>query len=913
MIFFTMSGQRKSCWIVISLVVIIAGIALFYSESGVDKRKKHEKYLKEKMAAISQIPDQGKKNEKAADQPEMGVIQDYFMTFDPELGYVPRERLQQAYQEIRAGNKSNFKSTDALEWNGTSAEIGGRTRAIMWDPNDASGKKVWAGSVTGGLWYRNNITNNQSLWQPVNDFWSSLNISCITYDPNDKMTFYVGTGEAQTALITYRESSGVGDGIWKSSDGGITWSLLESTLSFEFITDIRVRNEEGNSVLYAGVTSGIYNGAIHQSEPSDGLFRSEDGGLSWVQVLPVIPGYGKPYSVADIEIGADGRLYVGTMQNIDTKGGATILFTDDGTPGSWTVFNEYVWIIQSQPTYNIPGRVILSCAPSNQNVVYAAIAAGYVDGFKRYWGRYIIKSSNKGTTWSQKNIPDTEYATIAWHALTIKVDPNNSSHIFTGGKDLWLSTNSGSSWNKISDWTLLYSGGGDDYLHCDHHAIEFKPGNSDVFITCSDGGVFYTSTATDPSPVFIEKNQGYNTLQIYTCDIHPQTGNPMYLGGLQDNGTLLFQNDPLSIFDVIDNGDGAFCCFDEDAPNFWLSSVYYNRYTVFQNGFQTDYLDYYSGVFINPADYDSKNNTLYANAVDFFGNPPNTILRVTGVGGNSSGNYIVLQTFVDVYYSHLKVSPVSPLFSTHLFIGSQSGQVFKVINAQSSPVVNEITGSNFPTAYVSCIAIGPTEDNLLVTFSNFGVQSVWLTNNGGETWRNVEGNLPDIPVRWAIFHPENDGQALLATELGVWSTTGLFDDEVSWVQEINGLANVRVDMLKIRQSDNTVLAATHGRGFYTAEYPLDPYLSVAKKKPFKLLVFPNPSNGIINVKVPQANSGITEIRVFDASGREVCFESFQAGNGFQTHQINLSERQKGNYIVEVISDGNSQVEKLVLE
>ena len=913
MIFFGLHHKRKAMFMAAFMMMLIAGTVFFYQDIRFDTRKKYEKFLKKKMTAILGKSLKSQQEVIGADQPEMAAIQDFFMTFDPAIGLIPHERLQKAYKETKEGQKNNLKSTASLGWSATESEIGGRTRAIMWDPNDPNGKKVWAGSVTGGLWYRNNITSNQSLWQPVNDFWSSLNISCMTYDPNDPMTFYVGTGEAQTALIIYRESSGVGDGIWKSSDGGNTWSLLESSLGFEFVTDIRVRNEGGNSVLYAGVTSGIYKGATHQSEPSDGLFRSEDGGLSWEQVLPDIPGYGEPYSVADIEIGADGRLYVGTMQNVDIKGGATILYTDDGTPGSWTVFQDYAWIIQGQQTFNIPGRVVLSCAPSNQNVVYAAIAAGFVDGFNRYWGRYILKSSNKGATWSEKNIPDPEYATIAWHALIIKVDPDNSNRLFTGGKDLWRSTNSGSTWDRISDWTLLYSGGGDDYLHCDHHAIEFKPENSGVFITSSDGGVFYTSSASSSQPLFLEKNQGYSTLQIYTCDIHPQAGTHKYLGGMQDNGTLLYDNGPLSIFDVIDNGDGAFCCFDKDAANLWMSSVYYNRYTVFLNGFQADYLDYYSGVFINPADYDSENNTLYANAVDFFGNTPNTILRVKGIGGNSNGDYIALPTFTDVYYSHLKVSPVSSSFSTHLFIGTQSGQVFKVINAQSSPVVTEITGSNFPVAYLSCIAVGQTEDNLLVCFSNYGVESVWFTTNGGETWRNVEGNLPDIPIRWAIFHPDNDNQALLATELGVWSTTGLMDEDVNWVQDINGLANVRVDMLQVRQSDNTVLAATHGRGFFTAEYPLDPYISISENELSGFSVYPNPTAGNFNVQVPSSNTGITEIKVFDGSGRAVYSERFQAGSGIQNHRINLHGKQKGNYIVKVISDGITRAEKLVLE
>ncbi len=911
--FFTTSPKQKSFWVATFLILAIAGTALFYHNNHSNKREIYHEFIKEKTAALPKFLKGNEKDEKAANQPEMAAIQDFFMTFDPALGYVPRERLHKAYLETKENAQSNFKSTASLDWSGTSAEMGGRTRAIMWDPNDAAGKKVWAGGVTGGLWFRNDITNDQSLWQPVNDFWSSLNISCITYDPNNPTTFYVGTGEAQTALYIYRESSGIGEGIWKSADGGQTWNLLETTLDFEYVTDIKVRNENGNSVIYAGVASGLYKGTVHQSEPSDGLFRSEDGGLSWEQVLPDIPGYGAPYAVADIEIAADGRIYVGTMQNVDIEGGATILFSDDGTPGAWTVYDDYVAFIQNNGYYYIPARVMLSCAPSDANIVYAAIAAGYTDGFNYYLGRYIIKTSNKGETWTEINKPASDWSTLAWHALIIRVDPNNPNRIFSGGLDMWKTTNGGTSWNKISDWSLMYYGGGDEYLHADQHALEFKPGSSSEFITSNDGGVFYTSSASSNYTVFEQKNQGYNTLQFYTCDIHPQAGVPMFLGGLQDNGTLLYQNAPLSIFDMIDGGDGAYCFFDKDNGNLWITSYYYNRYSVFLNGQQADYLDYYSGIFINPADYDSKNNTLYANAVDFFGNSPNTILRVSGVGGNSNGNFIGLQTNTDVYYSHIKVSPASPLLSTHLFIGTQTGQVFKVINAQSSPVVSEITGAEFPAGYISCIAVGQTEDKLLVCFSNYGVPSVWRTVDGGETWTNVEGNLPDIPVRWAIYHPQNDGQALLATELGVWSTTELNNDEVTWVQDINGLANVRVDMLILRPTDNTVLAASHGRGFFTAEYLLDPYVSVAEKEKSKISIYPNPSTGIFNIQFPAIKSGTATIRVFDASGKAVYSmevpESFNSHN----HQINLGSQQKGNYILKMILDGKSYSEKVVIE
>lgn len=125
------------------------------------------------------------------------------------------------------------------------------------------------------------------------------------------MIMYVGTGEAQTAVTIYRESSSIGFGIFKSVDGGQSWNLIPSTEDFAYITDIAIRNENGISVIYAGVVSGFYKGAQHQSTPSDGLYRSDDGGQSWQQVLPDIINKDLPYAPADIAIASDGRILWG--------------------------------------------------------------------------------------------------------------------------------------------------------------------------------------------------------------------------------------------------------------------------------------------------------------------------------------------------------------------------------------------------------------------------------------------------------------------------------------------------------------------------------------------------------------------------------------------------------------------------
>lgn len=900
-------STANKLYLIVLILAFGSAIVLKFSSSEKNHRDAYEEFLSEKMATIPEYSAEEIKNLPKPAQPDKAAIQNYFMTLDPKTGIVPKERLMKAYRQLNENPQT--KTTNSLQWEATSANMGGRTRAIMWDPNDPSGNKVWAGGVTGGLWYRNDITNDMDPWQPVDDFWSSLNISCITHDPNDPMTFYVGTGEAETALIIYRESSGRGDGIWKSTNGGDTWSLIESTLDFEYITDIAIRDEDGQSVIYAGVVSGVYKGSIHYSYPTDGLFRSEDGGVTWEQVLPNIPSYGEPYAVSDIEIGADGRIYVGTMQNVEIEGGAVILYSDDGFGGSWTVIDQYAEYIQNHSQYNIPGRVMISAAQSDPNVVYAQIAAGYNNYFNYYRGRYILKSTNKGQTWSTLPLPASDWSTLAWHAFSLNVDPSNPNHVFTGGLDMWKSNNGGTTWTRISDWSLMYSGGGDQYLHADQHEIVFKPGNSNSFITSNDGGVFYTETANQSYPTFIEKNHGYNTLQFYTGAIHPEAGSDIYVGGLQDNGTLLYTGQPFTINDMISGGDGAACFFD-DADPLMLTSVYYNRYYVFMNLSYLDYLDYQSGVFINPADFDVKSNTLFANAVSFSGGDPNTLLRISNIPYSNNASFIGLNTNTSVYYSHVKVSPHAPAGTSNLFIGTQAGRVYKVTQAHANPQTTEITGGGFPTGYVSCIAVGSSEDVLLVSFSNYGVDLLWQTLDGGQTWQNVQGDFPDIPVRWAMYHPENDNQVMLATELGIWTTNWVNAPQVNWVQDAQGMANVRVDMLTLRESDNTVLAATHGRGLYTAEFLLDPGVAVHDLTALKIKLYPNPSNGIIHVDLTGFGSNNIELTISDISGKKVLNKSITPS---ETSLLDLNHLPKGNYVITINGGGNSFSEKIVLQ
>src|SRR5690606_1725761 len=114
-----------------------------------------------------------------------------------------------------------------------------------------------------------------------------------------------------------------------------------------------------------------------------------------------------------------------------------------------------------------------------------------------------------------------------------------------------------------------------------------------------------------------------------------------------------------------------------------------------------------------------------------------------------------------------------------VFVGTNAGRLFKLEDAHAAPTLTELNAIPWAGS-ISSIEIGPDEDHLLVTMSNYGIPSVWLTTDGGATWAEKEGDLPDIPIRWALFNPLDRNQVLLATEAGVWETEDITAEEPTW-------------------------------------------------------------------------------------------------------------------------------------
>ena len=744
--------------------------------------------------------------------PDKAWAQDWLWTMNPELGRPTPELLPGILERMKAEQNTLMGlpgSTDAAWIARGPSNVGGRTRALAWDPNDPSGKKVWAGGVTGGLWYNTDISNGNVSWQAVGDFWDNTAITCIAFDPNDTKIMYVGTGEG------WQVGSSRGAGIWKSTDAGTTWTQLASTKSFFYVNDIVVRNESGTSVVYAAI-DGMYYMAAWHGEANAGIQRSANGGSSWTNVSPTVPSTSYKFTVADLEIAKDNRIWAGTRKspygNTTEAGGGRILTSQNGT--TWTI------VYSSAATKT--GRVAIACAPSDSAYAYAMVEHNNVC-------QEIVRSTNVGTTWTacaepvdvDNGIPDTDFTRgQAWYDFVISVDPNNRSRLVCGGIDLFISTNGGAGWSHISKWsnnanlnTLNCS-----YVHADQHAIVFKPKRSDTLIIGCDGGVFYTpklSSATT-SNVIAERTKDYMTIQFYAAAQSPAKASNILMGGAQDNGTVQTSSAGISDAIGITGGDGGYCFIDQSAVATQISSYVYNQFYITSNSWNTNtqFLnDATTGSFINPCDYDDNLN------VFFSAKSEGSLYRVKGLPASPVTTSHTYATGTPGKISTIKVSPNGGTNGV-VFLGTETGRIYKMAAATTTTPVFTLISSTLPgSRTVSCIDVGGSDDTLLVCYSNYGlVNSVFYSTNGGTTWANKDNStLPDFPVRWALFNPANRKEVILATELGIWGTQDISLASPVWKSMNNGMPNVRVNMLKVRSSDLQVVAATYGRGYYTSD------------------------------------------------------------------------------------------------
>ena len=601
----------------------------------------------------------------------------------------------------------------------------------------------------------------------------------------------------------------------------ISIEMMDSPFSGSFVTpgiqhinDVKVRNNNGVSEVYVAVGESYYSNSTPSSllgVEQYGLYKSTNEGASWSGVinLPLTSG-GSTYVPNDIEIDSDNTIWVSTTKNIIYgEGGGAILSSTDGS--TFTV-NHVI---------TDGDRTQIAVSKLNAGVIYvlAELSSDITPV-------YIAKTTDAFSSVNEVPLPDDADTGIpaedftrgqAFYNLMIEVDPTSDDILYVGGIDLFRSADGGTSWDQISRW-YNFGGLSTPVVHADQHALVFNPGDANQAVFGNDGGVYFGSSlsdATTTTSAISARNKNYNTLQFYKGAIGSEISSEKLLAGAQDNGTQFINNASSGINSSIDvsGGDGAYTFIDKD-NEYIITSYVYNNY---------DYLNYDTGVyiyeiaannddgdFINPAALDSENNILYASGED-------KIIRYT-LNLTSADNSTLTNSLLTSTPTAFKTSTFT---STTLFVGTESGSLFRLTNANvGGPTWTDITGDLFYGS-ISCIELGATENDIMVTFHNYGVTNVFFSEDGGATWKNKEGNLEDLPVKAILMNPLNFNQVILGTDLGVWGTSNFNDASPTWVQSQNGMKDVQVTSFDLRIADNTVLASTYGRGMFTGVFSIE--------------------------------------------------------------------------------------------
>jgi photosystem II stability/assembly factor-like uncharacterized protein len=478
----------KKIFLLFSIPAFIAAFVFFFGGVSAEKEFTMNDYVNWKI--------EQKKNKKPSYGFPDKAMQWYYEQRAYPLGYIPVDWREKAIEHITKYNTDiNLESNPAaLSWTQLGpGNIGGRIRSILVHPTNSS--IIYIGAVSGGVW---KTTNGGSGWFPLKDDMENLAVCAMVMDPTNPNIIYAGTGEGFFNYDAVR-----GEGIFKTTNGGTTWTQLASTKNSNFYYVNKLMIDNTNNTLWAGTRKG--------------LFKSVDGGGSFNAVLT---SSGSDVHCTDIEIAYSNpsRIYAafGLFNQADIK-----LSTNSG--GNW----------QSVLSLSGKGRVEIATSISNPLVAYCSFMDLQTNGT----GTMGI-TTNGGINWFNTAIAGPSYSGAstytgaqAWYNNILEVDPTNPNTVYAGGIDFWRSTNGGSNWTQKSNW---YSqSGAPPYVHADHHAIAFDPANSNTIFLGTDGGIF---KSTNKGDTWTSLNNNLFITQFYYGAVHPSSS--VYYGGTQDNGTL---------------------------------------------------------------------------------------------------------------------------------------------------------------------------------------------------------------------------------------------------------------------------------------------------------------------------------------------------------------------------------------
>jgi len=592
-------------------------------------------------------------------------------------------------------------------------------------------------------------TNGGSYWFPLNGYTPALGVSGIIVDMDNPNNIYVLSGDG--------DSFGNGGliytrnciGLMRSIDGGVNWSVYSNIApSGTSFFGFKLMQSKEIHYLYFACTT-------------NGLYRSNDYGRTWSKNASI-----GSEVVMDIEQADNGYIYASTERRV---------FISSNWGNTFSIASDSLFSIPPDGNCH---RTDISVPPNAQNVLYVHFGGDSL----------MYKSMNNGTTFTLMN-SNAPKSRAYMSAMTI--NPGNSNNIILGALQISTSTNGGQTFPNIGA-----------NIHADVHELAYNLLDNALYAAC-DGGVY---KSFDNGMNWVDAYDGMNTSQFYHMACFP-TNNGILLAGAQDNGVHMRNGS--SSYAKAAEGDGFDAKFfngNSDSAYYSLNAIVY-KYSLTTNlsaqtllpGGNGDDLNYF---FPHLAIHPTNNNIVYAGYISDIYKTTNGGASWTTIGNSGSAGFAAA--------GGLAVSANIP---DRLYAANGTSAWRFENQGNNMTLISSNSGWPAGSPIITDIQTRPNNGNeVIVTFGGYGGQKIIYSSNGGNSWVNLTGSLPDLPAYCAEF--TSDGDIYLGTDAGVYFKDNAWSD---WARFSNGLPVVPVTELIVDETNGKINAATFGRGIWQGD------------------------------------------------------------------------------------------------
>lgn len=808
---------------------------------------------KQFYSRYTQLEKRGSVEKKEVGEKEDGLITkfhrwEYLMrsrTFPS--GNLPDGNIQwNEWQKFMESNAAGFAARTAAQpvWqqvgsNTVPSQGGGigRVNVVRIDPNNTN--TIYIGSAGGGVW---KTTNGGTTWSCLSDNFPVTSISDIAIDATNPNNIYVATGDEDGYEATWQSDNDFWGGVYtagilRSMDGGTTWERVS------------MRVAQSNNELVQRMLINPVNNKVLLAASRRGIFRTVTGGKAWENVLPA--------HCHDME-------WKPGSPNVVYAGGNGVLYRSKDAGATWKILKSGLG----------GGRMTIEVSEASPLVIYSLSETGT-----------FYKSSDGGATWVAKSYP---YAAgfYGYYDLTLGCSQADADVLIAGGLNTAKSINGGTSWTTIDNWSSYTS---PNYVHADKHAAVFFPGSTTNALVGCDGGIFKT---TNGGTSWTDLSNGLMLAQIYRVGITPQ--NPdLVTSGWQDNGCNKWDG---TNWTRIYGADGMGTEIDYTNENTIYESYQYGSLQRSYNGGATwSYIAPSGGAWVTPFIIDPviSSRLYYASFSLYKSNNQGTSWST--VPGVSLGDY----------GTAIAVAPSN----NNIVYAASLGKMYRA-DISAGTAYNITAGLPVSQAGINYIAVNNQDENqVFVALSGYSAgNKVFYTPNGGATWQNISGNLFNLPVN-TIVYQNNSGIVYIGTDIGVFY---LDNTSANWQSYGSGLPNVMVHELKINYGSNKLVAGTYGRGIWQVDLvspsrPVTRTVAVENVKEkiqpagevLKVNIAPNPTSGKLNIQVQNATADVS-VEVYRLSGDKILTYNFSKEDA-SSMQINLRGQITGNYVLHIRS------------